>query len=96
VNRKRPDVKIVSGVIKSENAPRFDEQTIEQLLKERAVYVVSHRPRYCPAFVLDNYDLVPAGVLWRVVEREKRVNKSDKTIRNELHFVDINFCTVCS
>jgi len=71
VQRKRPDVKIVSGVIKSENAPRFDEQTFERLLKERAVYVVSRRPGYCPAFVLDNYDLVPAGVLWRVVERKK-------------------------
>lgn len=72
VKGKRPDVKIVSSVIKSENAPGFDEQTIEQLLKEGAVYVVSRRPRYCPAFVLDNYDLVPAGVLWRVVERGKK------------------------
>jgi hypothetical protein len=69
---RRPDVKIVSGVIKSEGAPRFDERTIEQLLKERAIYVVSRRPRYCPAFVLDNYDLVPAGILWQVVERGKR------------------------
>jgi hypothetical protein len=72
VKGKRTDVKIVSGVIKSENAPRFDEQTVEQLLKERAVYVVSRRAGYCPAFVLDNYDLVQAGILWRVVEREKK------------------------
>jgi hypothetical protein len=71
VQRKRPDVKIVSGVIKSEGAPRFDEQTIGQLLKERAIYVVSRKTGYCPAFVLDNYDLVPAGVLWRVVEQAK-------------------------
>jgi hypothetical protein len=70
--RKRPDVKIVSGVIKSEGAPRFDEQTIGQLLKERAIYVVSRKTGYCPAFVLDNYDLVPAGILWQVVERGKR------------------------
>jgi len=72
VQRKRPDVKIVSGVIKSEGAPRFDEQTIGQLLKERAIYVVSRKTGYCPAFVLDNYDLVPAGILWRVVERGKK------------------------
>jgi hypothetical protein len=72
VKGKRPDVKIVSSVIRSENSPGFDEQTIEQLLKERAIYVVSRRPRYCPAFVLDNYDLVPAGVLWRVVERGEK------------------------
>jgi hypothetical protein len=72
VKGKRQDVKIVSGVIKSKNAPNFDEQTIEQLIKGGTVYVVSRRPGYCPAFVLDNYDLVPAGVLWRVVEREKQ------------------------
>ena len=71
VKKRRPDVKIVSGAIKSENAPRFDGRTVEQLLKERPIYVVSRRPGYCPAFVLDNYDLVPAGVLWRVVERGK-------------------------
>jgi len=69
----RPDIKIVSGVIKSENAPQFDEHTVAQLLKEkRAIYVVSRGPRYCPAFVLDNYYLVPAGILWRVVEWGKK------------------------
>jgi hypothetical protein len=72
VKGKRQDVKIVSGVIKSKNAPNFDEQTIEQLIKGGTVYVVSRRPGYCPAFMLDNYDLVPAGVLWRVVERQKQ------------------------
>jgi hypothetical protein len=72
VQGKRPDVKIISSVVKSENAPAFDEQTIEQLLKKRAIYVVSRRPVYCPAFVLDDYDLVPAGILWRVVERGKK------------------------
>jgi hypothetical protein len=71
VKGKRLDVKIVSSVIRSENSPGFDEQTVGQLLKERAIYVVSRRPRYCPAFVLDNYDLVPAGILWRVIERRK-------------------------
>jgi hypothetical protein len=75
VQRKRPDVKIVSGVIKSEGAPKFDEQTIGQLLKERAVYVVSRRAKCCPAFVLDNYDLVQADVLWRVVKREKEIHR---------------------
>jgi hypothetical protein len=69
VNGKRPDVKIVSGTVNSKDAPRFDEQTIEQLLDDGTVYVVSSRPGYCPEFVLKNYDLVHAGILWRVVKR---------------------------
>lgn len=72
VNGKRPDIKIVSGIIKSKDAPDFSERTIEQLLKEWSVYVVSRRPGYCPAFVLEHYDLAPKGILWRVVERGKK------------------------
>jgi hypothetical protein len=69
VKGKRPDVKIASGYVISEEGPRFDERTVEQLLKDRPVYVVSPKPGYCPTFVLDNYDLEQAGVLYRVVER---------------------------
>ncbi len=68
IKGKRPDVKVVSGVVSSEDAPSFNEHTIEQLLQGRAVYVVSQQPGYCPSFVLDNYNLVPAGLLWRVVK----------------------------
>ncbi|MGD8500205.1 MAG: DUF2723 domain-containing protein [Phycisphaerales bacterium] len=71
VKGKRPDVKIVSGTVNSKDAPRFDEQTIEQLLEDRPIYVVSRKAGYCPAFVLDNYDFIQAGVLWRVAQREK-------------------------
>ncbi len=71
VNGKRPDVKIVSGTVNSRDAPKFNEQTIEQLLKEWPIYVVSPKPGYCPAFVLDNYDLVRVGILWQVVESEE-------------------------
>ncbi len=70
VKGKRPDVKITSGTAKSKDAPRFDETTIEQLLQDRHIYVVSSKPDYCPAFVLDNYELVQAGLLWRVVGRK--------------------------
>jgi len=73
VKGKRPDVKIVSGSAKSKNAPGFDEQTIGQLLEAGPVYVVSSQPGYCPEFLLDNYDFVRAGILWRVVESEDRI-----------------------
>ena len=70
VKGARPDVKIVSGTAKSKDAPRFDKTTIERLLQDGPIYVVSPKPGYCPAFVLDNYELVQAGLLWRVVGRK--------------------------
>jgi len=72
VKGKRPDVKIVSGTVNSEDAPKFDERTIEQLLKAGQVYVVSPRPGYCPKFVLDHYDFIRAGILWQLVKSEER------------------------
>ncbi len=72
VKGKRPDVKIVSGIVSSKSAPSFNAHTIEQLLKSRAVYVVSRQAEYCPEFILDNYDLVPVGVLWRVININRR------------------------
>jgi hypothetical protein len=72
VKGKRQDVKIVSGTINSNDAPKFDEHTVMQLLKAGQVYVVSNKPGYCPQFVLDNYDLIRAGILWRIVKSEGR------------------------
>ncbi len=71
VKGKRPDVKIVSGTVNSKDSPGFDEQTIGKLMQDRSVYVVSRMDEYCPAFVLDNYELERAGVLWRLVNRQK-------------------------
>ncbi|KPK43186.1 MAG: hypothetical protein AMJ65_06505 [Phycisphaerae bacterium SG8_4] len=71
VGGKRPDVKIISGTLNSEGAPRFDEHTIAQLLTDRSIYVVSPRPGYCPAFILENYDFIRAGILWRVIESKR-------------------------
>jgi hypothetical protein len=71
VKGKRPDLKIVSGIVSSRDAPEFDEQTIEQLLEAGPVYVVSPKPGYCPQFVIDNYNFIRAGKLWQVVKSEK-------------------------
>jgi hypothetical protein len=65
----RGDVKIVSEYYMSENAPAFTEDTIELLMKNSAVYVVSAQENYCPPFILENYDTVKKGVLYRVVEK---------------------------
>lgn len=67
----RPDVKIVYTTASSKDAPRLNEETIREILADTSVYVVSQKVGYCPAFVLDNYDLVRTGVLWQVVERDE-------------------------
>jgi len=71
VKAKRPDVKIISSVGSSEDSPEFNEQTIEKLLAERAIYVVSPIDEYCPAFLLERYKFQQAGLIWKVVESKK-------------------------
>jgi hypothetical protein len=71
VKGKRPDVKIISGSIDSKDAPKFNEQTIVQLLKAGQVYVVSNKPGYCPQFIIDHYNLIRAGILWQVAKSKE-------------------------
>ena len=56
--------------VSSAGAPRCDERTLMRLIAGGTLYVTSDRAGYCPSFVLDKYDLVRAGVLWRVVPQE--------------------------
>jgi len=69
VKGKRGDIKIISGLIDSEGSPEFNENTIEKLLNERPVYVVSPVKGYCPPFLLERYGFEPAGIIWRVVKK---------------------------
>ncbi|UCC21964.1 MAG: DUF2723 domain-containing protein [Planctomycetota bacterium] len=70
IKRMRPDVKIISNIGSGEGTPEFNEMTIEQLLSEKAVYVVSATPRYCPAYLLERYDFVKTGPIYRVIQRQ--------------------------
>lgn len=54
VNGVRPDVSIVTGIVRSAVRP---------------MYVTSDRDGYAPPFVLEHYELVDEGVLWRAVAR---------------------------
>jgi hypothetical protein len=73
VQKKRQDydIQIISSISNSENMPDFNALTIEKLMSENAVYVVSPIRGYCPDFLLGHkrYDFEQAGVLWRVVEK---------------------------
>ncbi|UCE98667.1 MAG: DUF2723 domain-containing protein [Planctomycetota bacterium] len=66
VNGKRRDVRIVSEYDSSENAPALTEDTIEQLIQDSPVYVVSALKGYCPQFLLERYEFEQVGVLWKV------------------------------
>jgi len=69
VRQKRLDVKIIAGIGSRENQLEFSEQTIEKLLKETPVYVVSPVEGYCPDFLLDRYGFKPAGIIYRIVAK---------------------------
>ncbi len=71
VKEIRPDVKIISGTVNSKDSPKMDEYTIEQLLKERSLYLVSSKPGYCPSFILENYELDQTDILWKITGRKK-------------------------
>jgi hypothetical protein len=65
----RPDVKVASDYDSGRGVPKLTEETIGALMQESAVYVVSAQAGYCPKFVLDRYDTVREGVLYRVLRR---------------------------
>ncbi len=65
----RKDVTIVSDHGSIDNLKKFDESSIKKKILAKSVYVVSPVDGYCPGFLLENYDFIEAGVLFRVVER---------------------------
>ena len=68
INGKKGDVKIISSHGNYKNPIEFPtEQTIAKLVTERPLYVVSPVPGYCPDFVLEHFNFVPAGPLYRVL-----------------------------
>ncbi len=68
IEGKRRDVTIVSGHGSVNNLKEYNEDVIDKVLTERAVYVVSPVPGYCPQFLLERYEFKQAGVLWKVVD----------------------------
>ncbi len=75
VGGKRHDVKIVSEFNSSKNAPALNENTVADLMANSILYVVSPTKKYCPPFILENYDFVKSGVLWRVVDKTDTIGK---------------------
>jgi len=72
VKGRRSDVGIVSDHDSSESGPGLNELFVADLVNNSVLYVVSAQKGYCPAVLLEDYDFVKAGVLFKVVV------KSDK------------------
>ena len=65
----RKDVRIISDPDHGDYKNPIDfvtVQTLDDLLAGRAVYVVSHQKGYCPKFILENYDSVKSGPVFRI------------------------------
>jgi hypothetical protein len=69
VKAKRPDVKIVSPVACSPGSPELNEQTIDGLLAEQRIYVVSPVKNYCPDFLLERCVFEPAGPIYHALPK---------------------------
>ncbi len=67
--RSGEDIKIVSSIGNTDDSLKLTNSTVEQLLSERNLYVVSWNKGYCPDFLLQKYKSVPAGLLWQVVKK---------------------------
>jgi hypothetical protein len=70
VKGRRPDVKIVSTLFNSVDAPLFNQETMEQLLKEKPIYAVSAVTGYIPQWLMERYSFEKVGPIWKVITKK--------------------------
>ncbi len=71
IKQKSADVKVLSQHGSYKNPIPFPTvDTIEQLMADSAVYVVSPVAGYCPDFLLERYKFVKTGPIYRIVDRQ--------------------------
>ncbi|MHC4216170.1 MAG: hypothetical protein ACYSWP_22680, partial [Planctomycetota bacterium] len=69
IKTKRMDVQILSHRNIGESPIFLNESLASELVAGPGLYVVTPLKPYSPDFLLDGYDFVERGVLWKVVER---------------------------
>jgi hypothetical protein len=74
------DVMIVSGSVHSPAAPTLTPETLDRLLMDHPVYVVSDLPGYCPVFIREHYSLHRKGLLKQVGQRDA-LQQSARSVR---------------
>jgi len=71
VKQTRPEVKVLSALRNYKNPIEFPTaDTIADLMAERSVYVVSPLAGYCPGYLLEHYNFIKIGPIYKVVERQ--------------------------
>ncbi len=70
VKGQRPDVKIVSGHGSSSNIKDYDEKAIDNLIEQKPIYVVCPEKGYCPEFLIEKFDFIKTGVLYKAINKK--------------------------
>ena len=63
----RPDIQIANPILGIKINWQSSSQ-VDQIIKKQALYVVSRKPGYCPASLLD-YPMQQKGILWQVLPK---------------------------
>jgi hypothetical protein len=71
VYQKRKDLIIVSPKITGTYDTVFNQENIHQVFNERPFYTVSPLEGYCPSYIIEQFDFVEEGVLYRIVKNNR-------------------------
>jgi hypothetical protein len=67
---KRKDIRIISDFNKSPDSLDLNQDNLKALTTNSQLYVVSPVSGYCPKFILDEYDFVKKGVIYKAVTKK--------------------------
>jgi hypothetical protein len=70
IKGKREDVTIVSSHGTVRNLDKYGDGVIDKFFADNIIYVVSPVTGYCPKFLLEKYDFVKSGALYKVVKKK--------------------------
>ena len=71
VGDKHRDVTVVSGHGTVNNLKEYNEDVIDELFRQRSIYVVSAVKGYFPLFLSERYEFEKKGVLYKAAEKNK-------------------------
>ncbi|MHC4271404.1 MAG: protein O-mannosyl-transferase family [Planctomycetota bacterium] len=70
VYEKRDDLTIVSPKITGIYDGPFNQTNIHQVFDQRPLYTVSPLAGYCPSYIIEQFDFIKDGILYRIVKKQ--------------------------
>ncbi|MHC5076640.1 MAG: protein O-mannosyl-transferase family [Planctomycetota bacterium] len=70
VYEKREDVRIISDHDKSLNAPDLNRENLDIITKDTQLYVVSPIPGYCPDYILEHFEFIKKGIIYKAFNKK--------------------------